>query len=498
METRSLCPVCLKVISAEIVEKGGKVLLRKECPEHGFFEDEYWSDAGLYKRFASFGYEGRGPDNPITKTQNGCPLDCGLCANHKSATVLANIDLTNRCNMRCPICFANATSTGYVYEPSFEQVKNMMIMLREQKPARVRAIQFAGGEPTVREDLLDIVRLAREMGFGHVQLATNGIRLAESVEYCRELVEAGLHTVYLQFDGITPKPYVVLRGYDALPQKLKAIENCRKANLTSIVLVPTLAKGVNDGQIGDMIRFAARNSDVIRGINAQPISFCGRVEGENIKSTRVTIPDFFKLVEQETGGQILAEDFYPIPIVVPLSLSVQSWSHIPQTHFTCHPHCGAATYVFVDGERLVPLTRFIDVEAAYRLLLEVANKLERDHRFGKAGAILEITKKLPSLVHAEKLPRNVDAVKLILNLLTRGTPEDLAEFHRKAILIGCMHFMDAYNFDLSRVEKCVIHYAIPDGRIIPFCSFNVLHRTKVEEEFSTPIAVWTKANSKSV
>ena len=489
--------MCLKVVSATVVEKDGEVLLRRTCPKHGFFEDIVWSDARLYERFASYEYEGRGPDNPITKAESGCPLDCGLCSNHRSATVLANIDLTNRCNMRCPICFANAASTDSMYEPSFEQVKNMMIMLREQKPTPVRAIQFAGGEPTIREDFPDIVRLARKMEFGHVQLATNGVRLGESVEYCRELVEAGLHAVYLQFDGITPKPYVILRGYDALPQKLRAIENCRRANLTSIVLVPTLAKGVNEGEIGGMIRFAARNSDVIRGINAQPISFCGRVERENIKSARVTIPDFLKLVEQETDGQIIAEDFYPVPLVVPLSLFIQSWSRIPQTHFTCHPHCGAATYVFVDGERLVPLPRFIDIEATYRLLSDVASRLERDRRFGKVSAMSEIAKKLPGLVHAEKLPKNVDAVKLILNLMTRGTPEDLAEFHRKAILIGCMHFMDAHNFDLSRVEKCVIHYATPDGRIIPFCSFNIFHRAKVEKEFSIPTAARAKANSRS-
>lgn len=487
METSSLCPLCLKVIPAEVVEEGGRILIRKTCPEHGFFEDVYWSNAELYHRFSRFDHVGQGPDNPNTSTRDGCPLDCGLCNNHKSTTVLANIDLTNRCNMHCPVCFANASVSGSVYEPTFEQVKEMMRVLRDQKPAPCRSIQFAGGEPTVREDLPQIIRAAKEIGFGHIQLATNGIKLANSVEYCKELLNAGLHTVYLQFDGTTSKPYLVLRGYDALPQKLRAIGNCRKANLTSIALVPTLAKGVNDDQMGDIIRFAARNVDVIRDINVQPMSFSGRIEGVDLKEQRITIPDFVKLVEEQTQGQVTADDFFPVPSVVPVSELVQTVTHVPQSHFTCNPHCGAATYVFVDGEKLIPITRFIDVEKLLGILETLVQQSEQGHELGKQRVVSEITKRLPELVRPKEFLRSRDVVKLLVNVLKEGTPESLAEFHWKTILIGCMHFMDPYNFDVGRVERCVIHYAVPDGRIIPFCSFNTLHRQKVEAKFSVPL-----------
>jgi len=191
------------VIDATVYEENGQIRLKKTCPEHGTFSDIYWSDAALYKKFARFQHDETGVDNPMTEMDKGCPYDCGLCPEHKTTTVLALIDITNRCNQKCPVCFANAAATGYVHEPSIEQIREMMQLLTREKPVRNWAIQFSGGEPTVRDDLPAIIRMARDLGFIQIQIATNGIRLAKSVEYCRELVEAGLHTVYLQFDGTT-------------------------------------------------------------------------------------------------------------------------------------------------------------------------------------------------------------------------------------------------------------------------------------------------------
>ena len=206
----SICPVCFKVIPAFIFRDDGKVFMWKRCLEHGEFKDIYWSDATLYRRFRSYWFEGSGIDNSSNSTGKGCPYDCGICQNHKTSTLLGNIDITNRCNLACPVCFANAG--GRIYEPTLEQIQSMMLNLRSEKPAPCPAIQFSGGEPTIRDDLPEILNMARAAGFAQVQIATNGLRLASSPEYCKHLVQNGLSTVYLQFDGVCDDVYRRTRG----------------------------------------------------------------------------------------------------------------------------------------------------------------------------------------------------------------------------------------------------------------------------------------------
>ena len=201
-KTKSLCPECLKVIDAEIIEKDGKVLYQKTCPEHGEFFDTYWSDVEAYERFEKFSSNGNGVENPNTKEEKGCPFDCGLCPNHKTTTILANLDLTNRCDQRCPICFANSAAAGYLYEPTDEQIYKMLKTLRAEKPVPCPAVQFSGGEPTTRNNLPEIIKMARKFGFVQVQIATNGKRLAHDLKFCRELRKAGLNTIYLQFTNL--------------------------------------------------------------------------------------------------------------------------------------------------------------------------------------------------------------------------------------------------------------------------------------------------------
>jgi hypothetical protein len=484
MKTKSLCPQCLKVIDADVYEEDGKILMKKSCEEHGEFDDVYWSDADLYNKFAKWRYEGKAGIQ-ITESVKGCPFDCGLCPEHKSSTILALIDLTNRCNQRCPTCFANAAAAGYLYEPTMEQLKEMMKLLRSEVPP-CPAIQFAGGEPTIREGFVDIVKMARNLGFAHIQVATNGIAMAKSVEFCHDLKEAGLHTVYLQFDGVTDEPYKVLRGIPALKTKLKAIENCWKGGIKSVVLVPTLMKGVNDDQMGDMVRFAAKNLNIIRGVNAQPISFEGRVDEAERKKGRITIPDFIKLLEEQTDGEIPRESFYPVPFILPISYLVEAWKGVPQIEFTVHPHCGAATYVFVENGKFIPITEFIDVEGFMEFLNDSAEKT-RKSKIGKIKTTAALMSAIRKFIDKDKAPTGLDSITLLTNVLGIGNREAIAEFHRKALFIGAMHFQDAYNFDLERVKRCAIHYATPDGRIIPFCSYNAIHRPSVEKAFSTPL-----------
>jgi hypothetical protein len=485
-KTKSLCPECMTVIEAEVVEKDGKALIRKKCSKHGSFEDIYWSDAQLYRKAQKFARVGKGVENPRTKEGKGCPFDCGLCPNHKSHTILGIIDVTNRCNMRCPICFANAAAAGYVYEPTFEQVVEMIHNLRANRPVPAPALQLSGGEPTLRDDLPDIVREAKKAGFPHVEVNSNGLRLAQDLDFVKKLVDAGVSTIYLQFDGVTPEPYKITRGQDILEYKLKAIENCRRAGLKSVVLVVTLVKGVNDHQLGDIIKFAIKNIDVVKCVNVQPVSFAGRISQKDRERWRITIPDFIKAVEEQTGGQIAASDFYPIPCVVPISNFVEAYKGKPYVEFTCHEHCGAATFVFADDGKIIPITRFVNVEKLFGLLDKYADELRRGRFGAKAKVLAKALKDVPSTIDMRKAPKGVNLLKMILNVLSRGDYSSLSEFASRALMIGAMHFMDSYNFDLERVERCGIHYAVPDGRLIPFCTMNSIHRQAVEKKLGVP------------
>ena len=305
----SICPKCLKPISGRIFQKGNRIFIEKTCNIHGQFNELYWSDAEVFKKFNRFLCDGSGANNS-EGVKSGCPFDCGLCTNHKTATLLANIDVTNRCNMECPICFADAG--GRVYEPTIDQIELMLNNLRHQKPVPCPAIQFSGGEPTVRDDLPQIISMAKKKGFSQIQIATNGLRMAASTNFCRSLVLNGLNTVYLQFDGVTPEPYMKVRGRDLYPTKIKALDNLRRAGQKSVVLVPTLAKGVNDQEIGAIVRFASNNLDIVKGINMQPVSFSGRIDSEEKAKKRLTIPDLFRLLEEQTGNEITRDDFYPV------------------------------------------------------------------------------------------------------------------------------------------------------------------------------------------
>ncbi|AAB98614.1 TPA: radical SAM protein [Methanocaldococcus jannaschii] len=490
-KTLSLCPICLKRIPATILEEDGKIIIKKTCPEHGEFKDIYWGDAELYKKFDKYEFIGK-IEVTNTKVKNGCPYDCGLCPNHKSTTILANIDVTNRCNLNCPICFANANKSGKVYEPSFEDIKRMMENLRKEIPP-TPAIQFAGGEPTVRSDLPELIKLARDMGFLHVQLATNGIKL-KNINYLKKLKEAGLSTIYLQFDGISEKPYLVARGKNLLPIKQKVIENCKKVGFDSVVLVPTLVRGVNDNEVGGIIRYAAENVDVVRGINFQPVSFTGRVDEKTLLEGRITIPDFIKLVEEQTDGEITEEDFYPVPSVAPISVLVEKLTNDRKPTLSSHQHCGTSTYVFVDEDgKLIPITRFIDVEGFLEIVKEKIEEIGKS-KMHDVKVLGEIALKLPSLIDLDKAPKSVN-IKKIIDLILSVLKSDysaLAELHYHMLMISCMHFMDAYNFDVKRVMRCCIHYATPDDRIIPFCTYNTLHRQEVEEKFSIPLEEWKR------
>jgi len=475
--TESICPECLNVLPATLFVEDDKVYMKKTCPDHGEFKDLIWGDYSEYKRTMSFYRVGARLENPRTQVTKGCPYDCGLCPDHKSQTILAIIDVTNRCNLRCPICFAHAGAAGYLYEPTKEEIRGILENLMANKQVIPPAIQYSGGEPTVREDLAELVQMANEMGFMHVEINTNGIRMAQSPEYCRELKRAGTSTVYLQFDGVTPEPYINARGFNLLPLKIRAIENLHKAGLNSIVLVPVLIRGVNDGQVGDIMRFAMEHHHAVRAVNFQPVAFTGRISKGEREKMRITIPDLMRLMEEQTNGLIKCADWFPIPAANPFSRFMGYLKEKKSVDFSTHPQCGMATYLIVEDGEIKPITHYIDINQFIESLENGNRMIENGH---KTKAKIET---------AAKALQNIDLGlfrKHVLPVLKNGDYQSLSDLHHKMIMVGAMHFMDPYNFDLERVSRCVIHYAVPDGRIIPFCTMNAIHRKEIERQFAKP------------
>jgi len=340
-----------------------------------------------------------------------------------------------------------------------------MKLLRNEMPVPAPAVQFSGGEPTMREDLPLIIRTAKELGFPQVQVATNGIKIAQDPSYLEELREAGLSTLYLHFDGVSGETNPKL----ASDSKVVKYSEEKKVG---IVLVPTVIKGRNDHEVGAIIRFAADHIRAVRGVNFQPIAFTGAACEEDVQRERITIPELLGDIEDQTNGVIKKADFYPVPCVVPFSDFVEAYTGKPQIRFTAHQHCGAATYVFVNDDGLTPVNRMVDVESLMHALSETAEKLRRGGTFNKYKALIEAIGEMNDSFKKSEHGSSAEFWKLFGKTLLFQNFEALRDFHWNALFIGTMHFMDRYNYDLSRVQRCCIHYATPDGTLIPFCTYN--------------------------
>jgi uncharacterized radical SAM superfamily Fe-S cluster-containing enzyme len=317
----------------------------------------------------------------------------------------------------------------------------------------------------MRDDLPAIIRKAKELGFPQVQIATNGVKLAKEQDYAGILKDAGLNTVYLHFDGISHETNPFLKMH------LKAVENLKAVRL-GVVLVPTVIRGRNDHELGEIIRFAADNISVIRGVNFQPVAFTGAASDDDIKKSRITIPDVLEKIEVQMGGILKKEDFYPVPCVLPFSDLVEAYTGKPQVRFTAHQHCGAATYVFVQDEGIVPVNRMVNVENFFESIEKMAETLKKGGTINKYKALLEGVRSMHDSVRQGEQGNTTEFWKIIGKTLIGQNFEALREFHWNALFIGTMHFMDRYNYDLDRVNRCCIHYATPDGKLIPFCTYN--------------------------
>ena len=270
-QTESVCPVCLARVPAWRVQRGDDVSLRKTCPQHGEFEAVIWRgqpafDAWVRPKVPSF------PEHPFTTVDKGCPFDCGLCPDHRQQSCCVLFEVTQHCDLRCPVCFAGAGGRPSA-DPDMQTIEGWyQRLLQAGGPFN---IQLSGGEPCMRDDLAEIIALGCSLGFSFFQLNTNGLRLARDAGYLRRLKEAGLSTVFLQFDGTRDAIYEALRGRALFAQKQAAVEQCIEQQV-GVVLVPTLVPGVNTDAIGEIIRFALPRVPGVRGVHFQPISYFGR------------------------------------------------------------------------------------------------------------------------------------------------------------------------------------------------------------------------------
>ncbi len=528
-KTVSVCPECLERIPAVVQEEDdGQIYMRKTCPEHGDFKDVISSSAKYYKWThyqkkdkdgnVVWQFEKNGESNPadcIGEDPRGCPYNCGLCSEHLSTCSLALIDLTNRCNMNCNFCYANVGKAGYLIEPSLEEIDRIMKHFRN-KPIPAPAIMFTGGEPTVRKDFPEICKMAKDHGFQEVIVATNGYgfsRKKGGLEWTKKVYEMGLDTLYLQFDGINNATYEKTRGIkNLMPYKMRVVENCRKAGLSSINLVATIVKGITDIEVGNIIQFALDNIDVVRGITFQPVSLCGRISSEDMQELRITNADVIQEIENQTGGKVSMDDaWYPLSTIVEFGRIIAYLSDVEPVEFTCHPDCGFATYLVVepDTNEMVPITNYFDplkiIDFANRFWEKVKHKEKQPIKFfenllGDIGKTLDSglgfldktqlkARFLLGMAQYTKKPGKL--MEMFSRLLMNGDWESISSFTHGTLLLSSMHFQDAYNMDIERTKRCIVHFgvAMPDGTVkeLPFCTMNTLHRENIERQVAKKI-----------
>ncbi len=529
--TTSICPECLQTIPAEIYVDPATnfVMMRKNCKEHGDFKDKISIDPEEYKWGETFTDEIGSTINNSTKPdfvssgikdiKNGCPYDCGLCDNHKSAPNICLIDITNRCNLTCPICFANASAKGYVVEPTFDQLVQIMEHFRSMKPVAAVMLQISGGEPTVRDDLPEIIRKGKELGFTEVMVTTNGVRYAKSIDFMKKCMDAGMDAVYLQFDATdNPEVWKKIRGVNLWPLKQRVIDNARKIGFFGVMLVPVIAKGVNDKEVGNILDYAKDNSDVVSGVVFQPVSLCGRISFEELMDLRYTTSDLKVAINKHTNNAI--EKFYPIATTAKMTRLLAWFDDVPEFGMTSHKDCGFATIIVVNEKgEWEPIEKYFDAEGLIRWSNKVydmvqGREIPKPTSFIKGinledfGAIASTVGKfiddMTDLGYRQMMKAYYFAgvtryIKNPEKLLTSKTLQGFARLvaspnlasaanflHTRNLMISAMHFQDAYNFDLDRVCRCLVHYGVidPDDKTkvleVPFCAMNTLHRERLE------------------
>lgn len=442
--TLSICSTCLRRVDAKIVFENGHVYMLKTCNQHGFEKVLIATDIEYYKNIRNYNKPSETPLHFNTKTHYGCPYDCGLCQDHEQHSCLTVIEITDRCNLSCPTCYA-MSSPHYGRHRTVAEVEKMLniIVANEGEPD---VVQISGGEPTVHPDFFDIMDIAKSKPIRHLMLNTNGIRIAKDFEFAKKLATyAPDFEIYLQFDSFKTEALQQLRGEDLTVTRMKALEHLNALNL-STTLVVTLQKGVNDDEIGKIIEFALQQK-CVRGVTFQPTQIAGRVENFNPATDRLTLTEVRQSILDQSNI-FTAKDLIPVP---------------------CNADALVMGYALKLSGQTFPLTRYIDPS---HLLDNSRNTIVYEQDQALHEQMINI---FSTGISVDRVEENI---KQLLCCLPQIEAPGLGYDNLFRIII--MRFIDAYDFDVRAIKKSCVHIIHKDGRIIPFETMNLFYRDDKE------------------
>lgn len=442
--TLSICSTCLRRVDAKIIFEDGKVFMLKNCAEHGFEKVLIATDIEYYKNIRNYNKPGEIPLKFNTKTHFGCPYDCGLCQDHEQHSCLTVLEITDRCNLSCPTCYA-MSSPHYGRHRTIDEVERMLdiIVANEGEPD---VVQISGGEPTIHPDFFAILDIAKKKPIKHLMVNTNGIRIAKDFEFAKRLAAyTPDFEIYLQFDSFKPETLKQLRGKDLTDIRTKALEHLNKLNL-STTLVVTLQKGLNDDEIGKIIEFALQQP-CVRGVTFQPTQVAGRTENFNTLTDRLTLTEVRQNILNQTNI-FSANDLIPVP---------------------CNPDALAMGYALKLNGNIFPMTRYIDPAA---LLDKSRNTIVYEQDLNLHKQLIDI---FSTGISVDKVTDNFNQ---LLCCLPHIKAPGLTYNNLFRIII--MRFIDAYDFDVRAIKKSCVHIVHKDGRIIPFETMNLFYRDEKE------------------
>jgi tetraether lipid synthase len=525
--TDSLCPTCVREaraqilagtvdpsvlvqeqvgeIKAHILERDGKVVVEKTCPQHGTFSDVLAINPAFLERIEGL-FPGRDYRAVTERLHNH-----GTSSIQYGRGSVLTVDLTNRCNMMCDPCFMDANQVGYVHELTLAEVKKILDDALTIKPRRQLTVQFSGGEPTISPIFLEAVAYARAIGYFSAQAATNGIRFAQDAEYARAAAAAGLRIAYLQFDGVGEEGNAHRKVGNLFEVKLRAIENLHRAGV-DIALVVTIVRTVNDDQVGRIVKFAVENCDKVSFVSFQPVSFTGRdedIDDATRAARRYTLSHLAEDVKRQTGATEPLRDWFPLSAAGAVSdvtdLIAGAGADWGTMKCGCHPNCGTGTALLISKKtkEWAPLPEVFNVErffadartiadaarGPFLTKVQTALSVLRNYRPGQAPAgfrLMDLIKKFDK--------QSGGALGGV------GSP---ADGNRKSdewlvLFIAGMWFQDLWTYDFRRTEMCIIPYATQMGEI-SFCAYNtgVGWRYIVEKMHQTAtLAAWYKEHGK--
>jgi uncharacterized radical SAM superfamily Fe-S cluster-containing enzyme len=433
-------------VPAKILIEGEEVFYLKRCPQHGVQKTLVSTDAAYFKSCKDFIKPGDLPLVFQSRTHHGCPYDCGLCPDHEQHSCLALIEVNEECNLTCPVCFADSSPQRQVHR-SLPEIAGMLETLVESE-GNPDLVQISGGEPTLHPQIMDILRLAKSHPIRHVMLNTNGIRIATDKAFVSELAQLkpGFE-VYLQFDSLKREALENLRGADLRKIRSQALANLEEAGI-STTLVCVVKKGVNDDEIGDIVRHALRYS-CVRGITFQPVQDAGRNTGFDKNRDRLLLSDVRRAVATQAGEVFGAEDIIPLP---------------------CNPDSISIAYGLRSGSNVTPITQLIPKQK----LLSAAPNTVSFERYP------ELKNRLFDLLSLASSGERTQTVlgDLLCCLPQVELPGDLG--YDKVFRIVIVQFLDKYNFCVATVKRSCIHFVTPQRKIIPFDTYNLFYRGQTD------------------